>query len=200
MSKKTIKTIIDSGNDYLVAVKGNQPTLLRECQTIAAECQIVDCDERSNHGHGRSERRIVSVWDAPREGDPLAIDGAWAGLRRIIRVERFRWKSKADNAPSVETAYYISSRRGDRAETLGEMIRGHWGIENRLHWVKDVQQNEDRNGIGRRGARLGNAPENISLLKSWVLSLFRIKGYDSIKNATITFANRIPRLLQLVIT
>lgn len=200
MSKKTIKTIIDSGNDYLVAVKGNQPTLLRQCQAIAAAGPIVDCDEQTNHGHGRIERRIVSLWDAPCEGDPLAIDGAWAGLRRIIRVERFRWKSKADNAPSVETAYYISSRRGDRADALGEMIRGHWGIENRLHWVKDVQQNEDRNGIGRRGARLGNAPENISLLKSWVLSLFRIKGYDSIKNATITFANRIPCLLQLVIT
>ena len=60
--------------------------------------------------------------------------------------------------PSVETTYYISSRRGDRADALGEMIRGHWGIENRLHWVKDVQQNEDRNGIGRRGACLGNAP------------------------------------------
>lgn len=188
-----MKTIIDSGNDYLVALKANQPSLLRQCQMISQELAAIDCDDCSNHAHGRNERRIVNVWNAPAQDDPLAIDPAWVGLKRIIRVER--WRSLAMSTPKIETTYYISSRSNDSASALAAMIRGHWGIENRLHWVKDVQQNEDNNRI-----RCGNAPENISLLKTWVLSLFRINGYDSIKNATITFANKIPLLDRLVKT
>lgn len=193
MPKKTIAAIIDSGNDYLVTLKGNQPRLYAACQAITASRPADDCDDRCNQAHGRHERRIVGVWDAPAAGDPLAIDASWSSLRRIIRVERLR--SIAGAAVSTETTYYISSRVGDTAYALGGLIRGHWGIENRLHWVKDVQQNEDANRI--RGE---NAPSNISLLKTWVLSLFRINGYDSIKNATIRFANKIPQLMALMRT
>lgn len=188
-----MKTIIDTGNDYFVTLKGNQAGLLKQCKAIIATCPAVDCDDRSNHGHGRKERRIVTVWNAPATDDPLAIDASWAGLKRIIRIERQRTRTTSE--PSLETTYYITSRSNDSAYDLGRIIRGHWGIENRLHWVKDVQQNEDNNCI-----RGDNAPENISLLKTWVLSLFRINGYDSIKNATISFANKISLLNALVRT
>lgn len=193
MPKKTIAAIIDSGNDYLVTLKGNQPRLYAACQAITASRPADDWDDRSNQAHGRHERRIVAVWDAPAAGDPLAIDASWSSLRRIIRVDRLR--SITGAAASTETTYYISSRSGDTAYALGGLIRGHWGIENRLHWVKDVQQNEDANRIHGE-----NAPANISLLKTWVLSLFRINGYDSIKNATIRFANKIPQLMALMRT
>ena len=188
-----MKMIIDSGNDYLVTLKGNQPGLYKQCEAIIAMHPAVDCDDRGNHGHGRSERRIVTVWNAPLENDPLAVDASWVGLKRLIRIERRRTRTMRE--PSVETTYYITSRSNDSAYALGKMIRGHWAIENRLHWVKDVQQNEDNNRI-----RGGRAAENISLLKTWVLSLFRINGYDSIKNATISFANKISQLARLVRT
>lgn len=193
MPKKTVAAIIDSGNDYLVTLKGNQPKLSAAVQAITASRPADEWDDRCDQGHGRRERRIVAVWDAPSADDPLAIDASWSSLRRIIRVERLR--SVAGAAPSLETTYYISSRAGDTAYALGGMIRAHWGIENRLHWVKDVQQNEDKNRIHGE-----NAPSNISLLKTWVLSLFRINGHDSIKNATIRFANKIPQLMALMRT
>lgn len=193
MPKKTIKAIIASGNNYIVAVKGNQPRLYAQCLAIAGSRPADDCDDRRNHGHGRHERRIVSVWDAPATDDPLAINTQWNNVARIIRVERTR--QTGSGTPSSQTTYYISSRTGDRAHALAKMIRGHWAIENRLHWVKDVQQNEDTNRI-----RGDNAPGNISLLKTWVLSLFRINGHDSIKNATIAFANKIKPLMALLRT
>ena len=193
MSKKTVAAIIDSGNDYLIALKGNQPRLLAACQAIIASRLAVDCDDRHSRGHGRDERRIVSVWDAPLPGDPLAIDPAWGRLRRIICVERLR--RGAGSVLRCETTHYISSRAADTAYVLGGLIRGHWGIENRLHWVKDVIQNEDANGIGGK-----NPASVLSLLKTWVLSLFRLNGYDSIKNATISLDNKIPQLMALMRT
>jgi predicted transposase YbfD/YdcC len=185
--------IVGSGNDYLICLKGNQPRLLAACLGIIASCPARDCDDRFNRGHGRDERRIVSVWDAPCSGDRLAIDPSWSALRQIIRVERVRRVGQA--AANTETTYYICSRMGDTAYTLGRLIRGHWEIENRLHWVKDVIQNEDANRIGQK-----NAASVLSLLKTWVLSLFRLNGYNSIKNATITFANKIPQLMALMRT
>lgn len=199
MPKKTVEAIIDSGNDYIIALKRNQPGLYKQCQAIiesapSDDCDDCDdCDDRSTDGHGRHERRIVSIWNAPKPTDPLAIDASWSGLKSIVRVERLRRLGETDT--SLETTLYISSRHGDSAYSLGRIIRQHWGIENRLHWVKDVQQNEDRNNI-----RGGQAPENISLLKTWALSLFRINGYDSIKHATISFANKISQLMKLAKT
>jgi hypothetical protein len=176
-----------------VTLKRNQPGLYKQCEAILNSRPADDCDDRSNHGHGRHERRIVAVWNAPEPGEALAVNQSWTGLKRIVRVERLR--SVAMSEPRWETTYYITSRTNDSAYALGKMIRGHWAIENRLHWVKDVQQNEDNNHI-----RGGTAPENISLLKTWALSLFRINGYDSIKNATISFANKITLLAKLVRT
>ena len=75
------------------------------------------------------------------------------------------------------------------------MIRSHWQIENSLHWVKDVIQAEDRSSI-----RAANAASTISVLKTWVLSLFRLRGHHSIKHATIRFANKIPELCRLIRT
>lgn len=204
MSKKTVAAIISSGNEYLIGLKANQPKLYSYAHALAATQLPIDCDDRSNHGHGRHERRIVSVWDCPRASaiaddarhDLPDYDPAWVGLQRIIRVERFRRRhGEPASADSYECRYYITSRSGDTAFRLAGMIRQHWQIENALHWVKDVQQHEDTNGI--RGA---NAPENLSLLKTWVLTLFRINGHRSIKAATIAFANKINDLSSLMRT
>ena len=188
-----MKAIIDSGNDYIVAVKGNQPRLYAQCQRIIDSRAADDCDDQSSRGHGRTERRIVGLWQAPAAGDPLAIDAQWIGVHRIISVQRQRQVGTA--RASDETRYYLSSRTDNAAATVARMIRAHWQIENQLHWVKDVQQNEDANRI--TGV---NAPKNISLLKTWVLSVFRLNRHASIKNATITFANKIAPLMALMRT
>ena len=74
-----------------------------------------------------------------------------------------------------------------------QIIRQHWQIENNLHWVKDVVLGEDE-----AAQKAGNAPENLSILRSWVMSLFRLHGYDSITEAMERVSHDIPHLLSLV--
>lgn len=92
-------------------------------------------------------------------------------------------------------SYYICSRGEMSAAFFADGIRRHWGIENRLDYVKDVGQNEDNNRIHHPQAAL-----NVSLLKTVVLNLVRASGYASLKKADLTLANRIDRLLQLIRT
>jgi hypothetical protein len=211
--KKTLSAIIDSGNDYLVALKQNQPKLYRAVERLMSELPMRDCYDRRECGHGRIERRIVSVWDAPAAGAPAGdasagdasagdaetIDPNWRALHSLIRVERWRQVHSPRQHPpspeSYEQTYYISSRSGQSAYELFTMIRGHWHIENRLHWVKDVQQHDDSCGI--RGAE---AAENLSALKSIAVTIYRMHGYDSIKHATIRFANKIKELWDFIRT
>ncbi len=94
----------------------------------------------------------------------------WVGLKRIVRVERFGTRG---NTPYSETAYYISSITLE-APDFAQGIRGHWGIENQLHWVKDVVFNEDKAQIVD-----GYAAANFSILRSFAINLFRHNGFDS---------------------
>lgn len=75
---------------------------------------------------------------------------------------------------------------------MAQGIRGHWGIENRLHWVKDMIFNEDRNKI-----RCPKIAANLSLMFNFALNLMRDLGFDSIKFATEHFANRVKELYNL---
>ena len=87
--------------------------------------------------------------------------------------------------------YYISSLNIDDAEQFGIGIRGHWAIENRLHWVKDVIQHEDNSRI-----RKGNGIETLSLLKNAAINICREIGFDSIKAASIYFASNVKELFK----
>lgn len=76
-----------------------------------------------------------------------------------------------------ETAYGISSLRPERANTgkIGELVRGHWEIENRLHWVRDVTFDEDRSQV-----RTGNAPRALVTLRNFTISCLRLAGFTNI--------------------
>ncbi len=77
---------------------------------------------------------------------------------------------------------------------LAKFIRQHWHIENRLHWVKDVIFDEDRSK-----QKSGKAPINFSIMKTWVLSLYRLHGFDSIESAIERFAHNLTALSSLLI-
>lgn len=111
----------------------------------------------------------------------------WKGLQRIIHVER-RFVRKDKKTKSH--CYYISSLDSDDAEMFEKGIRGHWSIENRLHWVKDVMQYEDDSGIKK-----GNGIETLSILKNVAINISRELGFDSIKGANIHFASNIKELM-----
>ncbi len=134
--------------------------------------------------HGRLTTRVVSVFD-----DLSGISNQWTGLKTLIKVERTGYRGKQ---PYLKVAYFISSLVAP-APVFAQGIRGHWGIENRLHWSKDVVLGEDTSSI-----RGGNAPGNMSIIRSIVINLLRGNGFASITIAQRLISNNIPKLLALL--
>ncbi len=114
----------------------------------------------------------------------------WEGIKYIVKVERIiKYKS---GKISNEIAYFITNLE-EEASFFNKGIRDHWKIKNSLHYVKDVTFNEDRLKI-----RTGNAPQNMSLLRTLVINIFRNKEFSNIAQATRLLAGNIPAMLALL--
>ena len=185
--KKTLRTVVETDNDYIVKVKNNQPKLLAAIRQGCGASEPVDVFETDERSRGRSEHREVSVFEPPCDTPE-----GWAGLARVICVRR-SFKTGGDHHASV--SYYISSVISDSAELFAGGIRGHWHIENRLHWVKDVVMNEDSSGI-----RDMNAAANMSAFRNIAINIVRGDGFDSVKAASIFFVANIRKLFDLIRT
>jgi predicted transposase YbfD/YdcC len=185
LPKKTVETIVKTGNDYIVQVKGNQKNLLEQVKiNTASEKHCVSFFVDEYNARGRKEIRETFIYE-----DLTDISSEWVGLKRLIRVERTVITKKRH---THETAYYISSARSNKAEFFANHIRNHWGIENRLHWVKDVSMNEDKSKTTG-----GMAAENISVLRNIVINLFKTNKYNSIKYAMEVCNNNFRELEKL---
>jgi predicted transposase YbfD/YdcC len=166
--------IRDAGADYLLAVKANQPTLRAEVEAAfaAAPPGGIETATEVDKGHGRIETRTVGVL---REVGWLSGDRRFPGEPRLpapaclVRVEA-RAERARGGAARAETRYYISSA-ALTAERAGEAVRGHWGIENRLHWVLDVVFGDDRSRL-----RKGHGARNMAVVRHFALNLVRSAG------------------------
>lgn len=173
--KEIVKQIRQQGGDYLVAVKGNQPTLHEAVQgvfdrAVEADFEGVkhDMHEQIEEGHGRQEERYVTV-----VYDPRGLPAGWDGVKAVIHVGRER-EVKGRNASTAH--YYICSHAGTAAELAG-LVRGHWGVENGLHWCLDVTFREDGNRT-----RDANAGANLGAIRRVAASLLKQDpGKGSIK-------------------
>jgi predicted transposase YbfD/YdcC len=168
--KAIAETIVAGGGDYILAVKENQPTLHAEIQ--AAFATAASPPARSSrlyttedHGHGREEQRTVQVLPA-RGTLSAAQSAAWLGVLTIVMVTRIAW-CEATGVESIEVSYFLSSLP-PHARRIGTTIRGHWSIENGLHWVLDVVFREDARRLYDR-----TAAENMAFLNRLALSLLR---------------------------
>ncbi len=113
-------------------------------------------------GHGRVEtRRLWTTDEVAGYGEAPQ----WKGLSRFICIEAIR---EVGEKRSVDRRYYLSSLRKATAESLLRIIRGHWGVENGLHWCLDVSFNEDNSRL-----RKGHAAENFSRLRRLALNLLK---------------------------
>ena len=92
--------------------------------------------------------------------------GGWKGLASVVAVEGRR--TLKDHSKLSKCRYFISSLPGDDARTLAEAIRGHWGVENPLHWSLDVTFREDASRV-----RVGHGAENLSRLRRWTLNMLQ---------------------------
>jgi predicted transposase YbfD/YdcC len=177
--KDIAEKIVTGGGDYLLAVKENHPhryedidarfTEALETDYTGLESCVLRTEEESNRG--RRETRECPVIAHP-EG--LRDAGLWKGLTAICMVLTHR---VAEGVESIEVRYYIGSFVGTAREYL-DAIRGHWGIENSLHWVLDVVFREDES---RHHA--GNSGENLALLRRLAISLLKQEesSKDSLK-------------------
>jgi predicted transposase YbfD/YdcC len=122
---------------------------------------------------------------------------SWVGAKNIIEIKRTgsRWQGKKSRRRLVdfhESHYYLSSLDWSARE-FSEAVRGHWLIENRLHWVKDVTLNED-NCIHRGG----NAPANWAMVRQFLVSLARMSGANTLPEALRLMANQIENISELL--
>ena len=149
---------------YLLTAKDNQPTLRAAVESVferacEADFQGVRSDghESDDDAHGRHEERVVTV-----VYDPTGLPPDWPDAAAVVLVNRER--EVAGKRP-VTAHYYPTSHAGTAAEFAG-WIRGHWGIENGLHWVLDVVSREDRSRIRRE-----NAGANLAMIRRVAVSL-----------------------------
>ena len=166
--------IHEQGADYVLALKGNQPTLHATVVAAFAEAHAnapaewqpaeQDVAQTLDADHGRVERRRVTALSDPDLLACLDPTGAWPGLRSVVEVQAER--RPAGPTPS-EPRYYLSSLPPDAA-LLGQAIRAHWGVENRLHWVLDVQFREDASAV-----RVGEGAHTFTVLRQLALNLLR---------------------------
>lgn len=163
------KKITEKGADYILALKENQKTLYDDVKLFFEEYRKnpagidSDCYATSHsQGHGRYESRTCYIseeigWLEGRE--------KWSGLAGIgvifCRVEQ-------DGKNSKQAHYFLYSRKGMAASQILQAKRSHWGIENQLHWVLDMQLREDESR-----ARADNSAENLNVLRHWAYNLLR---------------------------
>lgn len=166
--KDIATTIVAQGADYVLAVKDNQPNLheaVHEAFLAHAENDYAAPSFRRlktvERNHGRLETREYFIVNAP---DDLQGADDWLGLRTIGMVLRTR--EHADTI-TEEVAYYIGSVPA-KVNQFARAVRGHWGIENKLHWSLDVTFSEDTSRV-----RKDNGPENFGLLRRLALSLLQ---------------------------
>lgn len=167
--KEIAKTIIDEKGDYVLQLKGNQGGLHDETVQLFDECLRDDClgikyttAKTVNGGHGRIEER--TIW-ATEDVSWFAERKKWKNLRSLIRVHR---KRTVDGKTSSEYHYYISSLPAGDPEGLLGYIRGHWSVENRLHWCLDISFADDV-----RRMRTGHGAENFARLSRIGLNLLK---------------------------
>jgi predicted transposase YbfD/YdcC len=167
-----------AGADYLLAVKANQPTLRAEIEAlfVAASPAALDTHSDLDKGHGRLEERTVTV---AREVDWLSGERRFPGEMRLPDVAslvRVVSRTELKDRGRFETRYYISSAPLTAARAA-EAVRGHWGIENRLHWVLDVVFKDDQSRV-----RKGHGAKNMAVVRHFALNLVRAaKDKKSIK-------------------
>ncbi|NEQ63658.1 MAG: ISAs1 family transposase [Moorea sp. SIO4A1] len=161
--------MLKSGNDYIAALKGNQPSLFKEVKTnFTPEVTYLQI----NKGHGRIEKRHVSICKNLDSIRP------WPGLTTLIQVKSERQVFTHHVIEvTTETRYYISSL-SLTAQEFAERIRGYWGVENKVHYVRDVTQGEDKSRI-----RTNPLPKIFTIARNFTLNLYRDQMFKNMAQA-----------------
>jgi predicted transposase YbfD/YdcC len=168
-------------------VKGNQKNLLKDIKWVADNEASIDFFQETKTARGRQISRKVRVFEVQNG----ALKKTWQGLQSYICVERTRTEK---GKTSRESAYFISDV-SLTAAAFAEGIQKHWGIENRLHWVKDVIYKEDKNKINK-----GNGAIVASVFSTIAINSHRKHKHDSITDGQVIFRANVKELFNIIRT
>ena len=185
------QTIVDKGGDYVMIVKDNQPQLRADIELVFALPPVGDQQETARTvdiGHGRIEQRNLTTSKA------LVGYSDWPGLAQVFELGRHVITQKTTEE-RVEVVYGVTSLSPERGtpERLLALVRGHWQIENRAHWVRDMTFGEDRSQV-----RCGSIPQVMAALRNTTIGLLRWAGYSNIAAACRRFAAQPELALTLI--
>jgi predicted transposase YbfD/YdcC len=190
--RQIAQQIVDAGGDYVMVVKENQPQLLEDITTVFALAPMAG-EQRTaaatvDLGHGRIEQRWLQT------STILAGYSDWPGLAQVFRLERHVILKKTGEVREevVAGVTSLAPERADAARLLA-LVRGHWSIENRSHWVRDVTFDEDRSQV-----RCGHIPQVMAALRNTVIGLMRWAGYTNMAAACRRFAAQPTAALRLI--
>lgn len=176
-TKKTARLIIGPlSAHYMLFLKGNQPLALRAAQALLSGTDVEFADRMhvaDDQGHGRTEHRTLRVADCD--------DRLFPGARQVFRLRRDTGGLDGVRTRK-EIVHGIVSVPAAQAgpEHLNVYARGHWFVENCLHWTRDVTFHEDDSQL-----RTGNAPRNMAAMRNLALNTFRLAG-----RANMAYARR----------
>lgn len=178
--------VLQRGAHYLLTVKGNQPALYAQLKALPW-ADVPVAHTITNRAHGRVERRSVKVVTVsagilfPHARQAVQI------IRKTRRLDSKKW--------TTDVAYAVTSLTAEQATAnqLATLVRGHWTIENRLHWVRDVTFDEDRCTV-----RTGTAPQAMACLRNTAINLHRLAGATNIAEACRTAALTTSQALTLL--
>jgi predicted transposase YbfD/YdcC len=161
------QAIMEQEADYVIAVKGNQGMLLDD--VVAAFESLppglhLSSTRTIEKDHGRIEIRECWVTAAPAVLDYIQAYKAWPGLHSLVKIVSER---RLPDKTTLDTRYFIASLPPDASHLL-QVVRTHWHIENRLHWVLDIAFREDDNRV-----RKDHAPQNLAVLRHIALNLLK---------------------------
>ena len=177
----TAQVILGQEADYVMTVKANMPTLYRQLRKLP--WSRIPAVSSVSTDHGRRARRTIK----------LALAPDWIGFDGAAQVAQLRRTVTRKGKKTVEVVYLITSDRDANAVTLAAWVRGHWHIENKLHWVRDVTYQEDKSLV-----RTGNAPRVMATLRSLAISILRLDGHANIAAANRHHARDPERTLKLL--
>jgi predicted transposase YbfD/YdcC len=172
------------GAHYVITVKGNQPGLYAQLAALPWREIPVACQVRER-GHGRTERRTLKVTAVARG---LAFPHAAQAIQ-IVRRRKVKGKWSAETSYAVTSLTITQSHHAQ----LAGIIRGHWGIEDRLHWVRDMAFDEDRSQI-----RTASGPHIMASLRNLAITILRLAGATSIAAALRYHSRQSSRPLQTI--
>ena len=187
---KTIEVVKAAGGEALLQVKGNQPSLQAAFEALPGQCEPQDCHGESGKiRRNRQEKRLVEVFKA---GSILDLPEWQTDALEAVRVTRtvlhkdvatgWKWRLRRD------VAWYASTRDGNSAAYYAAATRGHWGVENRVHYVLDVAMHED-------ASRVRKNPTILSILRSFALNILRFNKVNNVADALWRNAMNLNRVL-----